>query len=60
MNDYFDDDEYYYDFDEVNPDTSGCIEDDWEQDYYDHEIWMEVKAKFERQIISLLEADLYD
>lgn len=60
MNDYFDDDEYYYDFDEVNPDASECIEDDWEQDYYDHEIWMEVKAKFKKQIISLLEADLYD
>lgn len=60
MNDYFDDDEYYYDFDKVNPDASGCIEDDWWQDYEDREIWMEVKAKFERQIKDLLEADLYD
>lgn len=60
MNDDFNDDEYYYDFDSINPDASGCIEDDWWLDYQDHEIWMEVKHKFEKQIKDLLEADLYD
>lgn len=60
MNDYFDD-KYYYDYDNLDTlDESGCIEDDWWQDYEDHEIWMEVKAKFKKQIISLLEDDLYD
>lgn len=60
MNDYFED-EYYYDFDNTDAlDALECIEDAWWEDYNDTEIWMEVKARFNKQIKDLLEADLYD
>lgn len=59
MNDYFDD-EYYYDYDSVNPDASECIQDDWWLNYEDEQIWLDVKAKFEKYFKDLMESDCYD
>lgn len=60
MND-FDEDEYYYDYDnKVNPDEPGYIQDDWFLDDEDEQIWLDVKAKFEKYLKDLLESDLYD
>lgn len=60
MNDDFNDDEYYYDYDNINPDASGCIEDDWYLSYEDEQIWLDVKAKFEKYLKDLMESDSYD
>lgn len=60
MNDDFNDDEYYYDYDNVNPDVSGCIQDDWWLDYEDEQFWLDAKAKFEKYLKDLMESDSYD
>lgn len=59
--------EYYYDYNDHNicdyddHEVSGLLTDDeWFLEYEDEQIWLEVKAKFEKYLDDLMEADSYD